>query len=165
MVLQDSWLFSDTITNNIRYGNLDASASDVVNASKKAYTDNFVKQLSDGYSTILSEESDNISHGQKQLLTIARTIIARKEVMILDEATSSVDTRTEKLIQKAMDELMEGKTSFIIAHRLSTIKNADNIIVIENGEILESGTHDELLDKRGYYYNTLNSQAKEDVNE
>ena len=163
MVLQDSWLFSDTISNNIHYGNLETSTSDVIAASKKAYTDNFIKQLSNGYDTQLSEESDNISHGQKQLLTIARTIIAKKEVMILDEATSSVDTRTEKLIQKAMDELMEGKTSFIIAHRLSTIKNADKIIVIENGEILESGSHDELLELKGYYYHTLNSQLKENI--
>ena len=163
MVLQDSWLFSDTITNNIRYGNLNASDDDIVNASKQVYADNFIKQLSDGYDTMLNEDTDNISHGQKQLLTIARTILAKKEVLILDEATSSVDTRTEKLIQKAMDKLMEGKTSFIIAHRLSTIKNADKIIVIENGEIIESGTHEELLNLKGYYYNTLNTQSKEKI--
>ena len=163
MVLQDSWLFSDTIESNIRYGNLDVSDNEVVEASKQAYVDNFVRQLSDGYKTVLNEDSDNISHGQKQLLTIARTILSSKEVLILDEATSSVDTRTEKLIQRAMDRLMENKTSFIIAHRLSTIRNADKIIVIENGEIIEQGNHEELLSLKGYYYNTLNTQSKENL--
>ena len=163
MVLQDSWLFSDTIFSNIHYGNLDASSEEVVDAASQVYADNFIRQLSDGYESELNEDSDNISHGQKQLLTIARTIISQKEVLILDEATSSVDTRTEKLIQQAMDKLMEGKTSFIIAHRLSTIRNADNIIVIENGEIIEQGTHEELLALKGYYYNTLNSQSKENM--
>lgn len=163
MVLQDSWLFSDTIESNIRYGNLDVSDNEVVEASKQVYVDNFVRQLSDGYKTVLNEDSDNISHGQKQLLTIARTILSSKEVLILDEATSSVDTRTEKLIQRAMDRLMENKTSFIIAHRLSTIKNADKIIVIENGEIIEQGNHEELLSLKGYYYNTLNTQSKENL--
>ena len=161
MVLQDSWLFSDTIANNIRYGNLDATDEEVIDASKQVYSDNFIKQLPEGYESVLNEDSDNISHGQKQLLTIARTILSKKEVLILDEATSSVDTRTEKLIQRAMDKLMENRTSFIIAHRLSTIKNADKIIVIENGEIIESGTHEELLAQKGYYYNTLNTQNKE----
>ena len=161
MVLQDSWLFSDTIANNIRYGNLDASDDEVIDASKQVYSDNFIKQLPEGYESVLNEDSDNISHGQKQLLTIARTILSKKEVLILDEATSSVDTRTEKLIQRAMDKLMENRTSFIIAHRLSTIKNADKIIVIENGEIIESGTHEELLAQKGYYYNTLNTQNKD----
>lgn len=161
MVLQDSWLFSDTIANNIRYGNLDATDEEVVDASKQVYSDNFIKQLPEGYKSVLNEDSDNISHGQKQLLTIARTILSKKEVLILDEATSSVDTRTEKLIQRAMDKLMENRTSFIIAHRLSTIKNADKIIVIENGAIIESGTHEELLAQKGYYYNTLNTQNKE----
>ena len=161
MVLQDSWLFSDTIESNIHYGNLNSSHDDVVEASKQAYTDNFIRQLPEGYNTVLNEDTDNISHGQKQLLTIARTIISTKEVLILDEATSSVDTRTEKLIQKAMDKLMENKTSFIIAHRLSTIRNADKIIVIENGKIIEQGNHEELLAKKGYYYNTLNTQSKE----
>ena len=161
MVLQDSWLFSDTIANNIRYGNLDAADEEVIDASKQVYSDNFIKQLPEGYESVLNEDSDNISHGQKQLLTIARTILSKKEVLILDEATSSVDTRTEKLIQRAMDKLMENRTSFIIAHRLSTIKNADKIIVIENGEIIESGTHEELLAQKGYYYNTLNTQNKE----
>ena len=163
MVLQDSWLFSDTITNNIRYGKLDASDEEIVDASRQVYADNFIDTLSEGYETRLNEDSDNISHGQKQLLTIARTILSSKQVLILDEATSSVDTRTEKLIQKAMDKLMENRTSFIIAHRLSTIRNADKIIVIENGEIIESGSHEELLNLRGYYYNTLNSQEKENL--
>ena len=163
MVLQDSWLFSDTISNNIRYGNLEASDKMIVDASKQVYSDNFIKQLPEGYNTRLNEDTDNISHGQKQLLTIARTILSSKEVLILDEATSSIDTRTEKLIQKAMDKLMEGKTSFIIAHRLSTIKNADKIIVIENGEIIEAGSHEELLKQKGYYYNTLNAQIKENI--
>lgn len=163
MVLQDSWLFSDTIENNVRYGNLDASEEEIIDASKQVYADNFIKQLPKGYKTELNEDSDNISHGQKQLLTITRTILSKKQVLILDEATSSVDTRTEKLIQKAMDKLMENRTSFIIAHRLSTIKNADNILVIENGEIIEQGTHEELLAKKGYYYNTLNTQSRDNI--
>ena len=163
MVLQDSWLFSDTIENNIRYGNLKATTEEVIDASKQVHADNFIKQLSDGYDTELNEDSDNISHGQKQLLTIARTILSKKQILILDEATSSVDTRTEKLIQMAMDKLMENRTSFIIAHRLSTVKNADNIIVIENGKIIEQGTHEELLALKGYYYNTLNTQAQENL--
>jgi len=163
MVLQDSWLFSDTISNNIRYGDLNASEDEITDAAKQVYADNFIRQLPEGYDSVLNEDSDNISHGQKQLLTIARTILSKKEVLILDEATSSVDTRTEKLIQKAMDKLMENRTSFIIAHRLSTIKNADKIIVIENGEIIEMGTHEELLAEKGYYYNTLNTQSKENI--
>ena len=163
MVLQDSWLFSDTISNNIQYGNLEATNEEITYAASQVYADNFIRQLPEGYNSKLNEDTDNISHGQKQLLTIARTILSKKEVLILDEATSSVDTRTEKLIQKAMDRLMEGKTSFIIAHRLSTIRNADKIIVIENGEIIEQGTHEELLALKGYYYNTLNSQFKENI--
>lgn len=163
MVLQDSWLFSSSISDNIRYGNLESSDEEVVDAASHVYADNFIRQLSDGYDSRLNEDSDNVSHGQKQLLTIARTVLAKKEVLILDEATSSVDTRTEKLIQKAMDKLMEGKTSFIIAHRLSTIRNADKIIVIENGKIIEQGNHEELLALKGYYYNTLNNQ-KENIN-
>ena len=137
MVLQDSWLFSDTIANNIRHGNLKVTDEEVIGAAKQVYADNFIKQLPDGYKSILNEDTDNISHGQKQLITIARAILSKREILILDEATSSVDTRTEKLIQKVMDKLMENRTSFIIAHRLSTIKNSDKIIVIENGEIIE----------------------------
>ena len=163
MVLQDTWLFSDTITNNIRYGNLNATDEEVKEASKKVYADNFIKQLPEGYQTILNEDTDNISHGQKQLLTIARTILDNKKILILDEATSSVDTRTEKLIQKAMDKLMEDKTSFIIAHRLSTIQDADKILVIDNGRIIEKGTHKELIKLKGAYYNTLNTQFKEEI--
>lgn len=158
MVLQDSWLFSDTIANNIRYGKLDATDEEVIEAARQVYADNFIKQLPDGYESMLNEDADNISHGQKQLLTIARTILSSKKILILDEATSSVDTRTEELIQRAMDKLMENRTSFIIAHRLSTVKNADKILVIDNGEIIESGNHEELIAKKGYYYNTLNAQ-------
>ena len=160
MVLQDSWLFSDTIANNIRYGKLDATEYEIINAAKHVRADDFIRKLPDGYGTLLNEDSDNISHGQKQLITIARTILADKEIIILDEATSSVDTRTEKLIQDAMDKLMKNRTCFIIAHRLSTIKNVDKIIVIENGEIIEHGTHEELIYKKGYYYNTLNNTIK-----
>ena len=163
MVLQDSWLFSDTISNNIHYGNLDATDEEIIDASSQVYADDFIRKLPDGYESKLNEDTDNVSHGQKQLLTIARTILAKKEVLILDEATSSVDTHTEKLIQNAMDNLMKGKTSFIIAHRLSTIRNADKIIVIKNGEIIEQGIHEELLALKGYYYNTLNNQSKENI--
>ena len=160
MVLQDTWLFSDTIMENIRYGNLKASDDDVIEASKIAYSDHFIKQLPEGYNTILNEDTDNISIGQKQLLTIARTVLANKKILILDEATSSVDTRTEKLIQEAMDKLMENKTNFIIAHRLSTIKNADKIIVIDDGKIIEEGTHENLMKIENGYYNSLYKQFK-----
>lgn len=160
MVLQDTWLFNDTIFNNIRYGKLDASDEEVIAASKEAHADNFIMQNPDGYEMMLNEDADNISHGQKQLLTIARTILSNKQILILDEATSSVDTRTEKLIQKAMDRLMKDRTSFIIAHRLSTVRDADKIIVIDDGRIIEQGTHEELLEQKGYYYNTLNSQNR-----
>ena len=160
MVLQDTWLFNDTIFNNIRYGKLDATEEEVIAAAKEAHADNFIMQSPEGYEMMLNEDADNISHGQKQLLTIARTILSNKQILILDEATSSVDTRTEKLIQKAMDRLMKDRTSFIIAHRLSTVRDADKIIVIEDGRIIEQGTHDELLEQRGYYYNTLNSQSR-----
>ena len=163
IVLQDTWLFNDTIYNNILYGKLDATEEEVINASKEAHADNFIRQIPDGYESELNEDVDNISHGQKQLLTIARTILSNKQILILDEATSSVDTRTEKIIQEAMDKLMENRTSFIIAHRLSTVRNADKIIVIENGTIIEQGTHEELLKQKGYYYNTLNTQNKENI--
>ena len=160
MVLQDTWLFNDTIFNNIRYGKLDATEDEIVAASKEAHADTFIMQSPEGYEMMLNEDADNISHGQKQLLTIARTILSNKQILILDEATSSVDTRTEKLIQKAMDGLMKDRTSFIIAHRLSTVRDADKIIVIDDGRIIEQGTHEELLELKGYYYNTLNSQSK-----
>ena len=163
MVLQDTWLFNDTIYNNIRYGKLDATEDEVMNAAKEAHADHFIRQIPEGYESELNEDVDNISHGQKQLLTIARTILSNKQILILDEATSSVDTRTEKIIQEAMDRLMEERTSFIIAHRLSTVRNADKIIVIDDGQIIEQGTHEELMEQKGYYYNTLNAQKREDA--
>ena len=158
MVLQEIWLFSDTIEENIRYGNLEATENEIIAASKKANADKFIRQLPEGYNTILNEDGDNISQGQRQLLTIARAIISNKEILILDEATSNVDTRTELLIQDALDKLMENKTSFVIAHRLSTIRNADKILVLGKGRVIEQGTHEELLAKKGYYYNTLKTQ-------
>ncbi len=158
MVLQDTWLFNGTIRDNVRYGKLDASDYDVVEACKTASVDHFIKTLPDGYDMILNEEADNISGGQKQLLTIARVILADPKILILDEATSSVDTRTEILIQEAMDKLMEGRTSFIIAHRLSTIKNADLILVMNDGDIVEQGSHKTLLKKNGFYAKLYNSQ-------
>ena len=158
MVLQDTWLFSGSIKENIRYGRLDASDNEVIDAAKAAHVHHFIKTLPDGYNMLLNEESSNISQGQKQLLTIARAILADPKILILDEATSSVDTRTELLIQKAMDNLMEGRTSFVIAHRLSTIKNADLILVMNNGDIVEQGNHEELLEKGGFYANLYNSQ-------
>ncbi|WP_292473130.1 ABC transporter ATP-binding protein [Methanosphaera sp.] len=160
MVLQDTWLFSDTIMENIRYGNLKATDEEVIEASKIAYSDHFIKQLPEGYNTVLNEDTDNISIGQKQLLTIARTVLANKKILILDEATSSVDTRTEKLIQEAMDKLMENKTSFIIAHRLSTIKNADKILVMDDGKIIEEGKHNELIQISNGYYKSLYEQFR-----
>ena len=158
MVLQDTWLFNGTIKDNIRYGKLDASDNDVIEACKTASVDHFIKTLPDNYDMVLNEEADNISGGQKQLLTIARVILADPKILILDEATSSVDTRTEILIQKAMDKLMEGRTSFIIAHRLSTIKNADLILVMNDGDIVEQGNHKELLKKNGFYAKLYNAQ-------
>lgn len=161
MVLQDTWLFNGTIKDNIKYGKLDATDPEVKEACHTASVDHFIKTLPDGYNMVLNEEADNVSGGQKQLLTIARVILADPKILILDEATSSVDTRTEELIQKAMDRLMEGRTSFIIAHRLSTIKNADLILVMNDGDIVEQGTHDELLKKNGFYANLYNSQFEE----
>ena len=158
MVLQDTWLFNGTIKDNIKYGKLDASDTEVKDACHTASVDHFIRTLPDGYNMVLNEEADNISGGQKQLLTIARVILADPKILILDEATSSVDTRTEELIQKAMDKLMEGRTSFIIAHRLSTIKNADLILVMNDGDIVEQGNHEELLKKNGFYANLYNSQ-------
>lgn len=158
MVLQDTWLYNDTIRENIRYGRLSATDEEVLAAAKAAQVDHFVRTLPDGYDTVLNEEATNISQGQKQLLTIARTIISEPRILIFDEATSSVDTRTELAIQKAMDHLMEGRTSFIIAHRLSTIRDADMILVMKDGDIVETGTHTELLAKNGFYAELYQSQ-------
>jgi ATP-binding cassette subfamily B protein len=158
MVLQDTWLYNGTIMENIRYGAPDASDEEVIAAAKAAHVDHFVRTLPDGYNMVINEEMTNISQGQKQLLTIARAIVARPRMLILDEATSSVDTRTEVLIQQAMDALMENRTSFIIAHRLSTIKNADWILVMNEVDIVEQGTHEELLAKGGFYAELYNSQ-------
>jgi ATP-binding cassette subfamily B protein len=158
MVLQDAWLYNGTIMENIRYGQLNASDEDVYQAAKAANVDHFIRTLPDGYNMVLDEETGNISQGQKQLLTIARAILSNPSMLILDEATSSVDTRTEVLIQKAMDGLMHGRTSFIIAHRLSTIRNADLILVMNNGDIVEQGKHEELLAKNGFYAEIYNSQ-------
>lgn len=158
MVLQDAWMFSGSIFDNIRYGNLEATDEEVKLAAKSTYVDHFIKTLPQGYETILNDEATNISQGEKQLITIARAMVTNPQVLILDEATSSVDIKTERYIQKAMDNLMEGRTSFIIAHRLSTIRNADIIFFMSGGEILESGSHDELMKKNGYYANMYNSQ-------
>ncbi|NWO00577.1 ABC transporter ATP-binding protein [Tetragenococcus halophilus] len=158
MVLQDTWLFSGSIYENIRYGNDQASSAEVKEAAKAAHVDDFVHQLPDGYDTILNEDASNISQGQKQLITIARAFLADPEVLILDEATSSVDTRTETLIQKAMNRLLENRTSFVVAHRLSTIQGADNIVVMNQGSIVETGNHDQLMEKNGFYADLYNSQ-------
>ncbi len=161
MVLQDTWLFKGTIMENIRYGRLDATDEDVIEAAKAAHADHFIRTLPGGYEMELNEDASNISQGQKQLLTIARAILADNRILILDEATSSVDTRTEELIQSAMDNLMKGRTSFVIAHRLSTIKNADMILVMKDGDIIEQGNHAELLAKGGFYADLYNSQFEE----
>lgn len=158
MVLQDTWLYHATLKDNIRYGKLNATDEEIYAAAKAAQVDHFIHTLPDGYDSILNEEASNISQGQKQLLTIARAILADPRILILDEATSSVDTRTEICIQKAMDNLMKGRTSFVIAHRLSTIRDADMILVMNHGDIVESGTHDELLVKDGFYAKLYNSQ-------
>lgn len=158
MVLQDTWLFGGTIRDNIAYGRLDATEEEIVAAAKSAHAHTFIKQLPGGYGMVLNEDATNISQGQRQLLTIARALLADPEIMILDEATSSVDTRTEVLIQKAMETLMKGRTSFIIAHRLSTIRDADRILVLRDGDIVETGSHQELLDKGGFYAQLYQSQ-------
>lgn len=158
MVLQDTWLFNGTIWDNIAYGKEDAKPEEIIRAAKMAQADHFIRTLPEGYDTILNEESSNISQGQKQLLTISRAILADPDILILDEATSNVDTRTEILIQKGMKKLMEGRTSFVIAHRLSTIKNADTILVMNEGKIIEKGSHDELMKKNGFYAALYNSQ-------
>jgi ATP-binding cassette subfamily B multidrug efflux pump len=158
MVLQDTWLFNGTIRENIRYGKLDASDDEIIAASRAAYADHFIHTLPHGYEMVLNEEASNISQGQKQLLTIARAFLVDPRILILDEATSSVDTRTEVLIQKAMNRLMKGRTSFIIAHRLSTIRDADLILVMRDGDIVEQGTHTQLLTDGGYYASLYYSQ-------
>lgn len=158
MVLQDTWLYNDTIMENIRYGRLGASDEEVIEAAKAAHVDSFVHTLPNGYKMVLNEEATNVSQGQKQLITIARAILADPKILILDEATSSVDTRTEVQIQKAMENLMKDRTSFIIAHRLSTIRDADLILVMNHGDIVEQGKHEELLAKDGVYANMYNSQ-------
>ncbi|NLZ24654.1 ABC transporter ATP-binding protein [Candidatus Dojkabacteria bacterium] len=161
MVLQDTWLFNGSIKENIAYGNLDAKDSDIISAAQAAYADHFIHTLPDGYDMVISEEADNISQGEKQLLTIARAMLANPPMLILDEATSSVDTRTEVLIQSAMEKLMEGKTTFVIAHRLSTVRKSDLILVMNEGNIVEKGTHTKLLEKSGFYAELYNSQFKE----
>ncbi len=161
MVLQDTWLFNGTIMENIRYGKLDATDDEVIKAATMARADHFIQALPGGYQMVINEEATNISQGQKQLLTIARALLADKPILILDEATSSVDTRTEHLIQSAMEELMKGRTSFVIAHRLSTIRNADIILVMRDGDIVEQGNHDELIEKDGFYAQLYNSQFEE----
>ena len=163
MVLQDTWLFKGTIMENIRYGRLSATDDEVIAAAKAAHAHRFIMQQPEGYNTEINEESSNISQGQKQLITIARAILSDRKIMILDEATSSVDTRTEIRIQKAMDKLMSGRTSFVIAHRLSTIKNADLILAMKDGDIVEQGTHDELMEKGGFYADLYNSQFESAV--
>jgi len=158
MVLQDTWLYNGTIMENIRYGRPGATDAEVVAAAQTAHVDHFIHTLPDGYDMVLNEEASNVSQGQKQLLTIARAVLADPEILILDEATSSVDTRTEILIQRAMDKLMAGRTSFVIAHRLSTIRDADLILVMNEGDIVEQGNHEELLAREGFYAELYNSQ-------
>lgn len=164
MVLQDTWLFTGTIFDNIKYGREDASEQAVYQAAKAAHADTFIRQLPDGYQTVLNEDASNISQGQRQLLTIARAFLADPEILILDEATSSVDTRTEILIQQAMDRLLKGRTSFVVAHRLSTVRDADEILVMNHGMIIETGTHDSLMKKNGFYADLYNSQFAAPIN-
>jgi ATP-binding cassette subfamily B protein len=162
MVLQDTWLYNGTIWENIKYGRLDATDEEVLAAAKAAHVDTFVHMLPDGYNLMLNEETTNVSQGQKQLITIARAILADPKVLILDEATSSVDTRTEVQIQKAMNNLMKNRTSFVIAHRLSTIRDADLILVMNEGDIVEQGNHEELIERDGFYAELYKSQFEED---
>ncbi len=161
MVLQDAWLFNGTIMENLRYGKLDADDEDVIKAADAAYVDHFIRTLDHSYQTEINEDSNNVSQGQKQLLTIARAFLADPKILILDEATSSVDTRTEVLIQKGMEKLMENRTSFVIAHRLSTIRDADIILVMKDGDIVEAGSHEDLMRENGFYTQLYNSQFEE----
>ena len=163
MVLQDTWLFTGSIYDNIKYGREDASKDTIMAAAKAAHVDEFVRKLPDGYDTVLNEEASNISQGQRQLVTIARAFVADPEILILDEATSSVDTRTEVQIQHAMSELLKNRTSFVVAHRLSTIQKADNIIVMNHGAVVETGTHNELLPQNGFSATLSNSQFSDNV--
>jgi ATP-binding cassette subfamily B multidrug efflux pump len=165
LVLQDTFLFNDTVMNNIRYGRIDATDEEIIAAAKLAYADSFISGLPEGYHTLLGERGSGLSQGQRQLLAIARAALANPRLLILDEATSSVDTRTERLIQQALERLLQGRTSFVIAHRLSTIRNADQVYVIHEGHIIEQGKHHELLDARGFYYNLYMSQFRRDVPE
>ena len=158
MVLQDTWLFNGTIFENIAYGKPDATMEDVVKAAKAAHIHGYISRLPEGYNTVLTDNGASISKGQKQLLTIARAMLLDAHMLILDEATSNVDTRTEQRIQDAMRQLMKGKTCFVIAHRLSTIRSADNILVLDQGEVVEQGNHEELMAKKGHYYNLYNAQ-------
>ena len=162
MVLQETWLFKGTIRDNIAYGKPDASQEEIIQAAKDAYCHQFIETLPQGYDTELNEEASNISQGQQQLLTIARALLSDPEILILDEATSSVDTRTERLIQKAMNNLLEGRTNFVIAHRLSTIVGADTILVLKDGDIVEKGSHDSLLAQDGFYKELYESQFSEE---
>jgi ATP-binding cassette subfamily B protein len=161
MVLQETWIFSGTIKDNIAYGKPNATLDEVKEAARLAGCDEFISKLKDGYNTIISEGGQNISQGQMQLLCIARVMLIRPPMLILDEATSNIDTRTELKIQNAFNKLMEGRTTFIVAHRLSTIENADKILVMNKGNVIEQGTHKELLEKRGFYYYLYNSQFEE----
>jgi ATP-binding cassette subfamily B protein len=163
IVLQDSFLFSDSVLNNIRYGRPGATDEEVVAAARTAHADSFIERLPDGYHTILGERGSGLSLGQRQLLAIARAALARPRVLILDEATSSVDTRTERLIQRALEDLLRGRTSFVIAHRLSTIRHADQVLAIRDGQLVERGTHDELLAARGFYYDLYMRQFRRDL--
>ena len=160
-VLQDTWLFHGTIRENIRYGRADASDAEVEAAARAAQCDHFIRTLAGGYDFVINEEGTNVSQGQRQLITIARAILADRPILILDEATSNVDTRTEEVVQRAMDALMQGRTSFVIAHRLSTIRNADRILVLRDGDVVESGTHEELLAAGGFYAELYNSQFED----
>jgi ATP-binding cassette subfamily B protein len=161
MVLQDTWLFHGTIADNIGYGREEATRDEIVAAAEAAHVDHFVRTLPDGYDTVIDDDATNLSAGEKQLMTIARAFLADPPILILDEATSSVDTRTEVLIQRAMNRLMKGRTTFVIAHRLSTIRDADTILVMDRGQIIEQGTHEELLARRGFYFDLYNSQFAE----
>jgi len=163
IVLQDSFLFSDSVLNNIRYGRPEATDEECIAAARLARADSFIERLPEGYNTILGERGSGLSQGQRQLLAIARAALADPRILILDEATSSVDTRTERLIQKALEELLRGRTSFVIAHRLSTIRNADQVLALKDGQIIEKGNHDELLSARGFYYNLYMSQFRRDL--